>query len=156
MTEPIFLTSESPILDTLNFKPHRTSVVRRMKPFLPPPSEPQTVDIKTSWGSVLTVKYGDMLLSEIDSPNDLWPVDAKIFDETYIVTEPGYCIKSAVTMLVPMTDVTNGDEDGLVTVETLEGQQTVRAGDYYLARGVKGEIWSFPKEKVNTMMKPVE
>lgn len=156
MKKPLLLTSESPILETLNFKPYRNSIVRKVKPFLPAPNEPQTLDIKTSWGAILTAKRGDMLVSELDSPNDFWPVDAKIFDETYLVTEPGYCIKSAITMLVLMTDVTGGDEDQSVTLETLEGSQTVRAGDFYLARGVKGEIWSFPKTKVEKMMKPVE
>jgi hypothetical protein len=59
-------------------------------------------------------------------------------------------------MLVPMTDVTNGNEEEKVTIESLEGPQTVRAGDFYLARGIKGELWSIPKEKVETIMKPVE
>lgn len=114
------------------------------------------MEVKTPWGATLTAKRGDMLLSELESPNDLWPVAGEIFKETYMLVERGYCVKSAVTMLVPMTNVTNGDEDQMVTVETLEGQQTVRAGDFYLARGVKGEIWSIPNEKVKTKMKPVE
>lgn len=156
MTEPIFLTSDSPILERLNFKPYRNSVVRRVRTFMPSPNDPQTLDLKTPWGATLIAKRGDMLLSELNSPNDLWPVDAKIFNETYMMVERGYCIKSAVTMLVPMTDLTNGDQEGLVTLETLEGPQTVRAGDFYLARGVKGEIWSLPNEKVRTIMKPVE
>jgi len=59
-------------------------------------------------------------------------------------------------MLVPMKDLTGGDEDQLVTVHSLEGPQTVRAGDFYLARGIKGEIWSYPKDKVEKIMKPVE
>lgn len=156
MTEPVLLTSDSPILNKLNFKPHRNSMVRRVKQFLPLPNEPQTIEVKTPWGATLTAKRGDMLLSELDSPGDVWPVDGEIFKDTYMLVERGYCIKSAVTMLVPMTDVTNGDADRMVTVETLEGQQTVRAGDFFLARGVKGEIWSIPKEKVINIMKPVE
>ena len=156
MTEPILLTSDSPILEKLKFKPYRNYVMRRVKPFLPPPNEPQTMELKTSWGATLIAKRGDLLLSELDSPNDMWPVDATIFDSTYLVIEPGYCIKSAITMLVPMTDLTNGDKEQLVIVETLEGPQTVRAGDFYLARGVQGEIWSFPNKKVQAIMKPVE
>jgi hypothetical protein len=39
-------------------------------------------------------------------------------------------------------------------VHTFEGAVTVRAGDFFLAKGVKGEIWPFPKEKVAEMMKP--
>lgn len=156
MTDPILLTSDSPILDKLKFKPFRSAVVRRVKSFLPSPEESQTLDITTPWGATLTAKRGDKLLSELDSPNDVWPVDGTIFDESYMMVERGYCIKSAVTMLIPMTDITTGDVDGLVTVETMEGAQTVRAGDFYLARGVQGEIWSIPKEKVESIMKPVE
>jgi hypothetical protein len=156
MTQPVILTSDSPLLEKLKFKPYRSSVVRKVKPFLPLPNQLQTIDVQTPWGATLTAKKGDMLLSELDSPNDVWPVDAEIFSETYMMVERGYCIKNAVTMLVPMTDVTNGNEDEKVTIESLEGPQTVRAGDFYLARGIKGELWSIPKEKVETIMKPVE
>lgn len=156
MTDPILLTSDSPILDKLNFKPFRHAAVRRVRSFSPAPEESQTVEIITPWGARLTAKRGDKLLSELDSPNDVWPVDGVIFEESYMMVERGYCIKSAVTMLVPMTDITNGDVDGHVTIETLEGKQTVRAGDFYLARGVQGELWSIPMEKVETKMKPVE
>lgn len=156
MSDRILLTSDSPILEHLNFKPFRNAVVRRVRSFLPSPEESQTLDITTPWGATLTAKRGDKLLSELDSPNDEWPVDGMIFDESYMMVERGYCIKSAVTMLVPMTDVTMGDADGQVTIETLEGAQTVRAGDFYLARGVEGELWSIPKEKVERIMKPVE
>ncbi len=156
MTEPVLLTSDSPILAQLNFKPYRYITIRNVKPFLPKPDEPQIMEIKTPWGAILNVKSGDMLLSELNTPNEMWPVDAEIFDATYIITEPGYCMKAAVTLIVPMKEVTNGVEDALVTVETLEGSQTVRAGDFFLAKGVKGEILSLPNQKVATIMKPVE
>jgi hypothetical protein len=155
MNEPMPLTSADPRLDALDFKPYRNVVERRVTPFLPTEDEPQTMQLTTSWGSILTVKRGDMLVSEIDAPQDVWPVDAKIFDETYVVTAPGYCIKRAITHLVPLTDLTK-DEDRMVTVHSLEGPETVRAGDFYLARGVKGEIWSYPKQKVQQVMRPVE
>ena len=51
MTEPRLLTADSPILSELNFKPYRSSVVRKVKPFLPLPTEPQTIDVKTPWSS---------------------------------------------------------------------------------------------------------
>lgn len=156
MTDTVLLTSDSPLLEKLNFKQYRYITIRRVKSFLPKPDESQTMDIMTPWGATLTAKKGDMLLSEMNTPDEVWPVDAEIFDATYIMTEPGFCIKSATTSLVPMKDVTQGNEDGLVTVETLEGPQTVRAGDFYLAKGIKGEIWSLPKEKVEKIMKPVE
>lgn len=156
MSEPILLTSDSPILDTLNFKRYRYITTRRVKPFLPKPDEPQTMEIKTSWGAALTVKNGDMLLSELDSPNHVWPVDSEIFDATYEIIEPGLCIKKATTLLVPLKDVTQGNEEALVTVESLEGAETVRAGNFYLAKGIKGEIWALPNEKVEMVMRPVD
>lgn len=156
LTTPLNLTSDDPILERLNFKPYRNMLVRRAAPFVPAPDEPQTMEVKTPWGAVLTAKKGDFLISEMDTPDDYWPIDAKIFDETYVVVGPGLCVKRAVTMLVPLSAVTDGDEDQMVTVNTLEGPETVRAGDFFLARGVRGEIWPYPKEKVNSKMRPVE
>ena len=156
MKEPIVITSDSPILNSLEFKPYRNTEQRRVVPFLPAADEPQTKEIATPWGARLTAKKGDMLVSEIDTPDDAWPVDAEIFDKSYIMTSPGYCIKSAITMLVPLTDLTDGDEDQLVIVHTLEGNETVRAGDFYLAKGVKGEIWAYPKHKAAEAKSPVE
>lgn len=156
MSEAIVLTSDSPILAILNFKPYRNTAIRRVKPFLPAQDEPQTMEVKTPWGGVLTAKKGDMLISEIDAPDDVWPIDPEIFDKTYMITEPGVCMKRAVTMLVPLKEVTNGDDDIRVTIETLEGPETVRAGDFYLAKGIRGEIWAYPNEKVKDKMRLVE
>ena len=46
--------------------------------------------------------------------------------------------------------------DRLVKVVTLEGDETVRAGDFYLAKGVQGEVWPYPKEKIKDVMVPAE
>ncbi len=46
--------------------------------------------------------------------------------------------------------------DQKVIVHTLEGDLTVRSGDFYLARGVNGEIWPFPQEKVEQIMVPID
>lgn len=154
MDNLIVITSDDPILQTLNFKPYRSKVERRVIPFMPAPDEPQTMDIKTPWGAVLTAKSGDFLISEVDAPNDFWPIDAVIFEESYVLIRPGYCVKKAVTLLVPLTDVTMGDADALVTVVSLEGSETVRAGDFCLAKGVKGEVWAYPKEKIEHVMMP--
>ncbi|MEW6404489.1 MAG: hypothetical protein AB1649_22055 [Chloroflexota bacterium] len=156
MGEPILITSQDSILRVLDFKPYRSVVERRVAPFLPAPDQPQTVDVTTPWGAQLTAKRGDLLVSEIDAPDDVWPVDAEIFDKSYMIIRPGFCIKRAITLLVPLTDLTHGDPDRLVTVETLEGSETVRAGDFYLAKGIKGEIWPYPKEKVDDVMIPAE
>jgi len=155
MKEPIDLKSDNPMLNFLNFMPYRNMVARHVTPYIPKPNEPQTMEVVTPWGAKLTAKAGDLLVSEIDKPDDKWPIDANIFDETYLVTAPGLCIKRAVTLLVPLTDLTNGDEDQMVTVHTLEGSETVRAGDFLLAKGVRGEIWPFPKAKAEKIMKPV-
>lgn len=156
MSEPIDLKSDDPILATLNFKPYRNMLVRRATPFMPRENEPQTMEVKTPWGSVLTAKKGDFLISEMDAPDDYWPIDAKIFDDTYVVVGPGLCVKRAVTLLVPLSEVTGGDESQMVTVHTLEGPETVLAGDFFLAKGVRGEIWPYPNEKVLSKMRPVE
>lgn len=156
MSEPLVITSDDPLLESLNFKPYRSKVERRVIPFLPEPGDPQTLEIKTRWGAVLTAKPGYFLVSEVETPNDYWPIDPHIFEESYKITRPGYCIKSAITLLVPLTDLTGGDPDQLVTVVSLEGAETVRAGDFYLAKGVKGEIWPYPRKKVEAVMTPAE
>ena len=153
MSKPIVITSDDPILNLLNFKPYRSKVERRVTPFLPKPGDPQTLDVKTPWGAVLTAKKGDFLISEMDTPNDYWPIDPVIFEGSYIITRPGYC---AITLLVPLTDITNGDPDQQVTVVALEGPETVRAGDFYLAKGIKGEVWPYPREKIDDVMMPAE
>ena len=154
MDNTLVITSDDPILQTLNFKPYRSKVERRVIPFMPAPSEAQFMDIETPWGAVLTAKSGDFLISEIDKPNDFWPIDAVIFEESYVLIRPGYCIKKAVTLLAPLTEVTQGNPDAMVTVVSMEGAETVRAGDFCLAKGVKGEVWAYPKEKIEHVMMP--
>jgi hypothetical protein len=154
MRKPIDILSDDPILNSLNFKPYRNNAARHVTTFSPGDDQPQTMEVTTPWGSILTVKKGDLLVSELDKPNEVWPVDARIFDETYLVIAPGICVKRAITLLVPLTDITNGDEDQMVTIHTIEGTETVRAGDFLLAKGPKGEIWPYPKAKAEKMMKP--
>lgn len=156
MNEPIVVTASDALLNTLSFKPFRSKVERRVIPFMPLPNEPQSMEIKTPWGTVLTASSGDLLVSETETPNDFWPIKPEIFEASYVLIRPGYCIKRAITLLTPLTDLTNGNEDALVTVVTLEGAETVRAGDFYLARGVKGEVWPYPKEKITQVMIPAE
>jgi hypothetical protein len=156
MKEPIELTTLDPIIDKLNFKPYKSTVERRFERFLPEPGEPAEKEIPTPWGESLTATTGDYLVSEMDSPGDRWPVEAEIFENSYEIIRPGVCVKRAVTKLVPLVDVTDGDEDRMVTVYTLEGPETVRAGDFFLARGIHDEIWTYPKDKVKKVMKPAE
>jgi hypothetical protein len=154
-SEPLVITSRDPILETLDFKAFRSKVERRVVPFFPAPGERQTLEIDTPWGTHMTARKGDFLVSEVDTPDDYWSIDPVIFEESYVIIRPGYCVKKAVTLLVPLTDITR-DPDRLVTVVTLEGDETVRAGDFYLAKGIKGEVWPDPREKVKDVMVPVE
>jgi len=155
MKDPIVIMSDDPILNSLNFKPYRNMIPRRAETFVPGDGQPQTMEVTTPWGSKLTVKKGDLLVSELDKPDDVWPIDGQIFDESYLMIGPGVCVKRAITFLVPLTDVTDGDEDQMVTVHSLEGAETVRAGDFFLAKGINGEIWPYPKNKAVGIMKPV-
>ena len=150
------ITSTDPILARLNFRPYRYKGERRVVPFLPGPDEPQMLEIRTGWGETLTAHKGDFLLAEVDTPNDYWPIDPLIFEESHILIRPGYTVKKAVAYLVPLADVTGGDPDLQVTIKTLEGTVTVRAGDFYLARGVRGEIWPILQKKVEVTMFPAE
>ena len=156
MKTSIVITSDDSILEKLDFKPYRSKVERRVIPFMPMPDEVQSMDIKTPWGAVLTAKSGDFLISELDKPHDFWPIDATIFEESYVLVRPGYCVKKAVTLLAPLTDVTHGDPDEVVTVVSLEGAEEVRAGDFYLAKGVQGEVWAYPKDKIEHVMMPAD
>lgn len=156
MEKEIVLTSDDPILDELDFRPYRSSVERQFRRFEPDPGQSQRINMRTPWGEVLIAQAGDYLVSEIDAPDDPWPVQAEIFEKSYTIVRPGVCLKSALTYLAPLTDLTGGNPNQKVTIHTLEGPQTVRAGDFYLARGVKGEIWSYPKEKIGETMVPVE
>jgi hypothetical protein len=155
MRAPIVISSDDSILRTLNFKPYRSKVERRVIPFLPPPGEPQSMEVSTPWGAQLTAKFGDFLVSEVDTPSDYWPIDPVIFEESYVIIRPGYCVKKALTLLVPLTDIT-GDPEREVTIISLEGPETVKAGDFYLAKGIKGEVWPYPKEKVANVMLPAD
>ncbi|GAB1469151.1 hypothetical protein MASR2M66_00270 [Chloroflexota bacterium] len=154
MSEPLIVKPDDPILAQLDFKPYRNTMIRRVVPFLPASGEPQTKQITTPWGAELTVKKGDLLVSELDAPANVWPVDGSIFDETYMMTGPGICIKRAITMILPLTELTSGDADAMVTVHSLEGPLTVRAGDFLLAKGVRGEIWPIQREKFEKTMRP--
>jgi len=148
MREPLIITSKDPALKTLPFKQFLNSDERGVEQFLPGPDEPQTIEVRTPWGADLTAKSGDYIVSDLQKIGDRWPVDREIFENTYLIIRPGFCMKNAVTELVPMMVLTDGDPNQMVTVETMEGPETVRAGDFYLARGIKGEIWPYPANRM--------
>jgi len=148
MTDSIDLHSTDPIINSLDFRPFHNEVERRFERFSPTPGEPDTLEVPTSWGETLTATAGDYLVGPIDNPDDRWPVETEIFENSYKIIAPGVCVKVASTDLVPLVSVTGGDQDQLITVHTLEGPETVRAGDFFLARGVEGEIWPYPIDAV--------
>jgi len=156
MSDPIEITALDPVIDQLDFKPYKSVVERSVERFTPGPGEPKEKEIPTPWGESLTAKFGDYLVGELDNPDDRWPVDAEVFENSYEIVRPGVCVKTAITKLVPLVEVTDGDADRMVTVYTLEGPETVRAGDFYLARGIHDEIWIYPKDKVQNVLKPAE
>lgn len=155
MTEPLHLRPSDSVIRTLKFKRYRNSVVRHAEQFLPEADEPQTKEVKTPWGETLVAKNKDYIVHEAENPGDRWPVNREVFENSYQEVQPGRFVKRPFTYLVPLVDIT-GDPDRMVTVHTMEGAVTVRAGDFYLSRGKKGEIWPFPREKVKSDLQPVD
>ena len=142
------------LIDNLTFGKYRCTTTRRAVQFLPEPHEPQKIEITTPWGAVLEVTAGDYLVSEMDKPEDRWPVEEQIFNETYEEIAPGVYRKKAITLLVPLTEIVP-DPEQLVVIETLEGNVEVKAGNFFLARGVKNEIWPYPANDVLTDMERI-
>jgi len=157
MTKPIVIKSDDPILKQIKFKVYSYKDKRVAKQFIPNPDEPQTQELQTSWGDTLTIKKGDYLVSDATNPEDAWPVEKEIFEKSHQETAPGTGLfkKISLVSLVPLTIFTEGDPDQLVTVHTLEGQETVPAGKYHLAKGIKGEIWPYPNEKIEANLDEV-
>jgi len=147
----IEITSDLELLKYLDFKPYRNSIERAAVQFLPGPTEPQQIYIRTPWDETLICEVGDYIVNEIDEPSDRWPVKQEIFENSYLEVRPGYFVKRLLTLLVPLVDITH-DPDAEVIVHTLEGSVTVRAGDFYLARGIAGEIWPYPKGKADASL----
>jgi hypothetical protein len=94
-------------------------------------------------------------VNEIGAANDRWPVARDIFEDSYAKLGNGVYVKRPLTLLVPLVDITH-DPNQIVKVSTLEGDVNVRAGDFYLARGIQGEIWPYPKDKADTTLVLVE
>ena len=155
MEEPLELRSGDRLVKQLKFEPFRNVVERRAVRFQPQQDEPQSIKVGTPWGEQLECKQGDYIVSEMDAPDDRWPVDRTIFESSYESTRPGIYVKKALTYLFPLESVTR-DASQRVKVYTLEGPVIVRSGDFYLARGIRGEIWPFPKNKVDGTMQAVE
>ena len=155
MSKSIKLHSHHPLVEGTMFEKYRCKNKRRAVKFSPEPHEPQEMELKTPWGAVLKVSRGDYIVSELETPDDHWPVAAQIFEDSYEEVAPGIYCKRAITQLAPLTRLVP-DANQTVTIETLEGNVTVRAGDFYLARGINDEIWPYPIEDVKSDMELVE
>lgn len=151
----IELRADDALIKKLPFKTYQHVVHRQATQFSPKPNEPQQQQVKTPWGEQLLIKSGDYLVNELDSPEDKWPVAEDIFKKTYAEVEPGLVIKKESTELLPLVDIV-ADPNDTVAIYTLEGLVEVRAADFYLARGSQGEIWPFPKEKVEQTLHLVD
>ncbi len=155
MRQPIDIRSQDNILQKLQFKTYRYKQERKAVQFLPPSDEPQSMIILTPWGAELVAQKGDYIVSELDSPDNRWPVQQDIFEASYLEIRAGYFIKRAEVHLYPLREFTK-DPEQLVRVHTLEGVVTVRAGDFYLAKGIKGEVWPMPNDKVDSSLIPLD
>ncbi len=138
------------VLAQAGFKYYCYKDTRLARQFLPTSEEPQTQEIAVPWGDTLIAKKGDYIVSDAKDPSNSWPVAKEIFEQTHEEKVPGSGIfkKTAIIALVPLTEFTEGNPDQLVTIHSLEGEYTVRAGDFHLARGIKQEIWAYPSENI--------
>lgn len=155
MVSVIEIRADDALIQQLDFKTYRYTTKRQAQQFTPDADQPQTVDVKTPWGGTLTGKRGDYLVNEYENPDDRWVVEKEIFEATYQEDASGVYRKKAAVDLVPLTQVTH-DPDQEVIVYSTEGPVTARAGDFFLARGVNGELWPMPKNKVESSLEPVK
>lgn len=155
MTSSLEIRPDDPVIQTLDFKTYRYTTRREADQFLPDAGEPQTKVVKTPWGDQLTAHPGDYIVHEQGDPDDQWVVEKDVFEDTYEEVEPGTYVKKATVELAPLTALTQ-DPDQDVTIHSREGVLTVRAGDYYLAKGSQEEIWPLPKKKVEQSMEPAD
>ena len=51
--------------------------------------------------------------------------------------------------------ITNNGEPGTFEIYSLVGVD-ISPKNFYLAKGVKGEVWPYPKEKIDDVMMPAE
>lgn len=154
MSHPIDLLAHDPTLKKLKFKVYRYKQEKQAVQFLPTDQEPQNIIVRTPWGADLSAEKGAYIVNDIDDPDNRWPVQQEIFEATYVGVRPGIYIKRATVLLYPLKDFTK-DVEQLVRVHTLEGVITVRAGDFFLAQGVKGEIWPMPNDRVDVSLEPM-
>ena len=151
--EPLELRANDPIFKKLDFETYRYKNKRQAVQFLPDDGQ-QTIRVQTSWGGVLKGKRGDYLVNEVDNPDEKWIVEEEIFVASYHEVEVGIFIKKATVDLVPLSAVTR-DPEREVIVYSLEGPLKVPARDFYLAIGIKDEIWPVPIEHVSNNLELV-
>ena len=158
MEKLIELKQDDAILKRVKFKIYGYKDKRVAHQFLPDPDEPDTKNIDVSGGNTLIIKRGDYLVSDAGDPEHAWPVEKEIFEQSHQEEQPGSGLfrKISLVMLAPLTEFTGGNPDQMVIVHTLEGPETVRAGDYHVARGIKGEIWPFPNDRIEKHLYEVE
>jgi hypothetical protein len=153
--EPLELRASDPTIKELDFETYRYKNKRQAEQFLPNDDQQQIIRVQTGWGGVLTGKRGDYLVNEVGNPDEKWVVEKEIFVASYQEVEVGIFIKKATVDLVPLSAVTR-DPEREVIVYSLEGPLKVRAKDFYLALGIKDEIWPVPIEHVSNNLELVK
>lgn len=156
MSPILRIQSDDPILDRLSFVTYRyrPRPVRQAAQFLPRPDQPQTITLTQPNGLKLTAERGDYLVNALGSMHHRWPVRKDIFEQSYRAIRPGYYVKHATVELLPLTQLTEENPDQRITIVSIEGEETVRAGDYYLARGVNKELWVVTRKSIGKTIVP--
>jgi len=155
MAAQVEIRADDPVIQKVNFKTYRYTTRREADQFCPDPDESQTKVVKTPWDDELTAHSGDYLVHEQGQPEDQWVVEKDIFEDTYENIEQGTYVKKSTVELAPLTALTQ-DPDQEVKIHSREGVLTVRAGDYFLAKGSQEEIWPISNDKVEQNMEPVD
>ena len=75
MKEPLVILPDDPLINALNFKPYRNMLSAVLCLLSLEMDSLQTMEVTTPWGAKLTVRKGDLLVSELEKPDDIWPVD---------------------------------------------------------------------------------
>ena len=156
------LRHNDPVIQQLEFDKYRSKVCRAITQFLPKDGEAQTCTVNAPWGTE-EVRAGDYIGSEIGNSTHSWRIEKGAFESSYEWVEPGIARKSAVIELIPLVNLTH-NPDAMVKIYTcIPGEEAKdadkhcieRAGEVFLARGVKGELYRYPIAKAEKELEKV-
>ena len=156
------LRPTDPVIQTLRFDKYRSKVCIAVTQFLPKDNEPQTCIVNPPD----EVRAGDYIGSEIGNSTNAWRIEKGTFESSYEWVAPGIARKSAVIELIPLVTLTDNPDrivkiysyvPGEETEEAMDGDKRFieRAGDVFLARGAKGELYRYPITKANSELEKI-